>query len=51
MTKVITIRKCMTCDNETSNKSGFCSVRGWDSCKNVFVNEYGSLPTKEELKE
>jgi hypothetical protein len=39
-------RQCMTCGNPTINKSGFCTVKGWDSCKNVFIGEYGSNTTK-----
>lgn len=41
----------MTCGKITTNESGFCSVNGWDSCKNIFIDEYGSKPTKKELKE
>lgn len=36
------MKECMTCGKSTNNKSGFCSVKGWDSCKNVFVGEYGN---------
>ena len=41
----------MTCGKETTNESGFCSVKGWDSCKNIFMNEYGTKPTQKELTE
>ena len=40
-------KQCMTCGNPTTNKSGFCSVKGWDSCKNIFIGEYGSKLTVE----
>jgi hypothetical protein len=42
-------RQCMTCGKTTTNESGFCTVKGWDSCKNVFIGEYGSKPTEKEL--
>lgn len=44
-------KKCMMCGNETTNPSGFCDgyAGSMFGCKETWMAEYNSKPTKKEL--
>lgn len=44
-------KKCMMCGESTTNPSGFCNqyLGSMFDCKEMWEQEYDSMPTKKEL--
>lgn len=44
-------KRCMMCGEQTKNQSGFCDSYAGSmfGCKETWKQEYGKMPTKEEL--